>query len=142
MRTPVSSIAIDGLVDLFRCERRHLLSQNRAEEQDGVRCFSELFVGNLLERTAGEAGNNIGEAVRGVCRIDEVGIQHDVIADPIEGDAVRSEDAERALHVVHGLGDLCVVEQCAQFGCVAGVECDAQTLSWNSGDRKGQASGS
>ena len=62
-----------------------------------------------------------GEGVRGVGGVDEVAVEHDVVADAAEGDVVRGEGAEDGFEVVDVLGEGGVFEGGAEAG---GVERD------------------
>ena len=109
----VSASAICG-----RGRRRGGRWRWRLREAVGV---GGVGLGGLMdERAVGGAGGDVGQGVRGVRGVDEVALEHDVVADAGEGDAVRREGAEDGFEVVDVLGEGGVFEGFAEAGSVEG----------------------
>jgi hypothetical protein len=68
-----------------------------------------------LQRARGKARRDVAEAVRGVRGIDEIGEQHQVVADPTQRDAFAGKRAQGAFEVVDLLREVGVFEQGAQY---------------------------
>ena len=65
----------------------------------------ELCDGLVEEGAGGGAGGDVGEGVGGVGGVDEVGEEHDIVANAREGDVVGGEGAEDGFEVVNVLGE-------------------------------------
>ena len=80
---------------------------------------------NLLQGPTREARHYVSQPMRGMRRVHEIRIEHDVIANTRKRNTMRRQHAETALHVMHGLWNSCVVQQRAKLFCIRANEVHA-----------------
>ena len=96
---------VDGLVDVGELGGLDLCAEGwRRGGGRRWRTRGGWSLGLVGEGAAGEAGGDVGEGVGAVGGVDEVAVEHDVVADVFEVDALGFEGAEDGFQVVDLLG--------------------------------------